>query len=810
MRGNLMSKRKEFVSEDIYIRPRAVGELMKAAQSLSRTTYLYGATGWGKTLFVTDFLGQTPYRYYSMSDSAALAAEDGDIRPGIVVADDLQLLCSAEARERAYAVLERLSSNPNVWLILISRAPLPAWLKPLCIRRLFITIGEQDLALSEKEEASYWKKWNLAILPQSAQQLRELCCGYPLALRIAAMRLAELPEAGGNNGERRKAEQEAIERARVDLWDYLQTEIFNGWDAELQEILMELSVVNSFDLTMAQRITQRGDVGRFLLMAQETGNFMTEHNENGHMIYELRRPLRLSMKKRLVERYPQAYINKLYYSAGMEYELRGQFMKALRMYEKCGSEDSISRLLTANAQKHAGSGHYWELRKYYLALSDETIRQSPELMAGMSLLQSILVNDVESERWYNCLSDYMQKQTGGAKKAAQARLLYLDIALPQRGTARMTDVLKQAWIFMTEKQTILPEMSLTNNQPSLMQGGKDFCEWSKRDRELAVSIGKPVELLLGSYGKGLVNIALAESFLEKGADAYEVQSLSHKGWMKANAGGRPEMVFVAVGLLGWLSLLNNRCNDALESLESFRSSAFHEAPQLLNGIDALRIRFLLYTGKGREVEEWMAQAPDENAEFCTLERYRYITKVRVYLAEGRKEKALSLLQRLVLYAEKRQRTYLWIEAELLLAITQYRMGGEEWQETFQTAVTRAEEYHFVRVLSREGVALAPLLRTGDITWKDENFKKQVRRECKRMAEFYPAYLSEKQSDSVLLSDKALTILRLQAEGKSVDQIAALLYLSRSGVKYYIRDTYQKLGVGSKAAAINEARNRKIL
>ena len=61
---------------------------------------------------------------------------------------------------------------------------------------------------------------------------------------------------------------------------------------------------------------------------------------------------------------------------------------------------------------------------------------------------------------------------------------------------------------------------------------------------------------------------------------------------------------------------------------------------------------------------------------------------------------------------------------------------------------------------------------------------RVLSECRQEAEFYPAYLKEKQEGNVLLSDKALTILRLQSEGLSVEKIAAQIGLSKAGVKYY--------------------------
>ena len=76
--------------------------------------------------------------------------------------------------------------------------------------------------------------------------------------------------------------------------------------------------------------------------------------------------------------------------------------------------------------------------------------------------------------------------------------------------------------------------------------------------ELASGIGKIVEFVLGKFGKGLVSIALAESFLEKGMDNYEIVSLAEKGRLQAEAGGKTELVFVAVGILVWLSVLNGQ------------------------------------------------------------------------------------------------------------------------------------------------------------------------------------------------------------------------------------------------------------
>lgn len=809
------------VVDEYYVRPQAAWEQMKAAQNTRQTVYIYGATGTGKTSFVADFLARKRYCYIDLAETgiseiAEVVQEKTDTAHEkahaqmILVIDNLHVLDTQEDRSVCGQLIEELSGRKDIWLILISRAPVPKWLKSIFVRYIFVTIGEEELCLTEKEQETYWEKWELSPTEIACKRIRELDSGHPLYLRIVVLRLKGIPEAEAAR-DRAGAELRAIEESRQDIWDYFEVHVYDQWSVELQEFLEAVSIVEQFDLQMAQQITKKKDAGKLIQKAQEMGNFLMERRENERSIYELRTPMKYSMRRRLSAKYSQDYIQDLYYSAGNSYEMEGNVPEALRMYEMCHSEEGISRILIENMRRNPAAGDYFELRRYYLVLPEEKIKESVELMAGMSMLQGMLLNEEESERWYQELLAYAKEKTGGMKRAAEARLLYLDIALVHRGTVRMTDLLKRAGVLLTERKMVLPEFSVTSNLPSMMNGGKDFCEWSRKDKELANTIGKIITLVLGKYGKGLINLALAESFFEKGEDNYEVASLASKGRMQAESGGKTEQVFVAVGILTQLSMFNNHMEDAMDMLESFRPVAEREAPKLLPNIRAMSIRMDLYIGRISEAYQWLEEeAPDENAEFNVMERYRYLTKVRVYLAAGRKEKALLLLDKMHFYAEKAHRTYISMEIMILAAIAMYRMGKESWQDTLQEAVKRAEDYHFVRILTREGAALWELLKAGTITWQNQEFKKQVMKECEQMAGFYPAYLKEKQEGNVILSDKALKILRLQAEGMSVENIAAQLGLSKAGVKYYNQETYKKLGVNNKAAAVTEARNRRLL
>ncbi len=793
------------MSDIRYFRPKKAAKKMKLAQSMKQTVYLYGVTGLGKTAFVRDFLGRRKYAYYSAETYAQWRLEmPQEGKEQIIVIDDLYLLTQPDVREELCPLLELLIEQREVWLVLISRCQIPRWLMPLYVNHLFCVIDERDLLLDREEQDLYFESFGVYPGELLSQMLWNQGQGNPLALRMMALELQRM-DTGQEKSDRSEME-EAFLRAKDNMCRYLETHVYDQWDEELQEFLMELSVVESFDTQMAQMITGKKNVGQLLERAMETGDFM----DKGSTCYRYRYAFRESMRRRLLRSCRTDRVHRLYCNAGYCYELRGEISRALEAYAACHDEDEISRLLITNARENPAHGHYFELRHYYLSLSEDTILQSAVLIACMSMLQSILMNVEESERWYRALEDYARTHTGSVGKEARSRLLYLDIGLPHRGTVQMVDILKNAYTLLRERKALLPEFSITSNLPSQMNGGKDFCEWSRRDKELAAGIGKIVAFVLGKYGKGLVSLALAESFFEKGMDSYEIVSLAEKGRMQAETVGKTEQCFVAVWILSQLALLSGHAEDALERLESFEKSVRRESPKLLPNIRALKCWVGMYRGRTREVQDWMREAPDENQEFWTMERLRYLVKARAYLLNGRYDQAVGLLQKLLYYAEKMQRTYIDIEARLLLSIALYHMNWGDWKKNMQDCITKAESYHFVRVISREGKAVLKLLRAEEFVWTDREYKKQVLDECQRMASFYPSYLKKHAEGEIVLAPNALKILRLQADGYSAERIAKQLGITKNTIKYHNKETYKKLGVTSKAAAINEARNRGLL
>ena len=785
-----------------YIAPASALKKLKKARNLSQTVYLYGATGYGKTELVRQYLSGRRYTYLSCEelpweDGALPRSEPGRQNRRVVVIDDLHRLKSEKLRQEILALEER----EDIWLILVSRSPLPAWLMPRHIKSVFVVISEKDLRMGRSEIAAYLESRGIAYTEEDMRLLEVTAEGNAYILHHVALRMKEGLSPGSE--------------LHAEIWDafaaYLENVVLVRWDSDLLEFLMQVSVVDEFTLELAEMISGNLHVTALLEQAAEAGNFISQ--EDG--TYRLRPVLIDALRNRALKLYGRERVKDFKYNAALYYEMHDEVVPALRLFEECGKTERIKNLLIRNARMNPGNGHYYELRRYYFNMDEREIEDSPVLMAGMSMLHSMLMDDEKSEYWYEKLKAFATNAKGGVRREALSRLAYLDIGLPHRGSRDVLEIIKNIPALLFDKGNRLPEFSVTSNLPSTMNGGKDFCHWSPDDTKLAKTVGPLVERVLGSYGKGLVKAALGESYYEKGEDNYEVMSLLTRAQVEAGQGGTMEIAFAAVGVRVRLALLQGDSPAARELLASFEQSVKeNRAVQLLPNIQALRCRLALYEGDMDMVERWMKTAPDEDREFCSLERYRYLTKVRCYLANGAYTKAQALLEKLRYYAEQTGRPYVRMETGLLSAITKERVGGP-WQEELATVLKEAERYRFLRLITEEGAAVWPLFQREKKALQEagtlnKDWLRRLLAEAEEVARRYPLYLKKRAAVAADFKGVALTILRLQADGLSLNQIAQRLDMKPFSVSYHIQENYRKLNVSRKADALIAARSLGIL
>ena len=803
------------MNNSVYIPPKRAMDKLKYAHAVLDTVYISAATGFGKTQLYRNYFKSRRYICFSCAEDGWSADSVEEEIRGFrrnsrtadipVVVDDLQDLYDEELRNYIIS----LAGREEIWLVLAGRGSSPKWLAPLYISGTLIWIQEEDLRLDAGAAAKLSSQMadGFAADKTTAEVIVRLTEGMPLMVRFLLKNDEYIKNIEGTKPE---LTEKFREQAGRYFRDYLNTDVIPQLDISVVNFCMQVSVVDAFNRELAEYITGSQNAEKMVDYLQDHSSWMAEADEGS---YRFRAPVLRALRERRDRTFDSGKLRDLYYNAGLYYESHGRILEAAYMYEQAGSS-RLDNILIENARRNPADGYYYELRSYYRALTEEEIRQDIFLMSGMSMFYALMLEPEKSEYWYQQLEKCADHASRSVKAQIRIQLLFLDISLPQRGTEKIDTIFQQLPRVFLRHGYELPEFSVTSNLPSMMNGGKDFSEWSRRGRVLAASIGKIVEGALGKYGRGLVPLALAESQFEKGGDLTEIVSWVSKGQMQAQNGGKIQMEFVAAALLARICQISGRLSDAESYLLTFREKAVREhAEKLLPNIDAVCCRMRQYAGDILAVEEWMKQAPDDTNEFYCMNRLLYLTKIRSYIILGMYHKAFVLGEKVLDYAVRYKRTLVSIEANLLLAVILFRRKNEAWKERLAQGLAQAADYQFIDVVRSEGAALLPLLQEicreedmGGLRGKvPEDWLAQILQEVKKQAELYPNYLQEETARLTEFSQKGINILRLQAKGYSVPQIAAALDMKPETVRYHIKQNYKKLQVSSKGEAILAAR-----
>ena len=352
---------------------------------------------------------------------------------------------------------------------------------------------------------------------------------------------------------------------------------------------------------------------------------------------------------------------------------------------------------------------------------------------------------------------------------------------------------------------------MTSALPSIMNGGKDFSDWSKKDDLLYKTLRLPVEAVLGKDGIGLPDLAVAESKFEKGEDitARMFSIMAHLNEIQHK--GTADIEFAMAGLLVRSQVVAGHAYDAAETLTTLREQFVARGRErFLPNLDALRCRVDLRLRDDDAVEQWYREkAPKDRLHFQVMKRYQYFTQAMVELSRGEAREALLTLAPLQYYCRVCSRHIDGIHLNVLTAIAQYRLRDDTWQETLRAALDEAYEYSFVRTISVYGVAVLPLLEA--CSWEKESaFLNVLIDDARDQAAAYPDFLEPHLDMTAPLSNTELQVLRLICADKSNAEIGAILGIRLATVKTHVSHILQKLGVKRRSEAKTMAEKLHLL
>ena len=453
----------------------------------------------------------------------------------ILLIDDFQMI---PAEDGGQALCELIRSDPGKRFLLLSRGAPPGYLTAFQYSGLMTTLEADDLLFDREDICKYFSGCGVAVTDSETGGILRESVGYPLGVAVTARCMS-----GG-----RPFGPEVVARAFREVFSYFEAAIYRRFDLPVRRFLLELAPFERFNLEMARMVSGDPHAGDRLdwLLSHTT---MLRYDDVQHFRFwpQFRSFLLWEMEREYSEEKRRA----LFSRGALYYELKEDYAHALECYTRCGDHAKVSELLIRNAELHPGMGHYSEMEKYYRSLPEAEIAASPALMQGMSMLCALAMDYEGSELWYHELQEFGKRcgRDDAAGKQARSRLAWLDISLPQRGVEGLTETIPAVFRLMTSKEVSLPSFSVTSALPSVMNGGKDFSVWSKRDDLLYQTLRAPVEAVLGRDGVGFADCAIAESKFEKGENITGRMLTIIPRVSEIRQRGTPDMEFAINGLL---------------------------------------------------------------------------------------------------------------------------------------------------------------------------------------------------------------------------------------------------------------------
>ncbi len=740
--------------------------------------------GFGKTALAEKVLGDRCERVLKMSgDKISDRINDTD-KWDVLCIDDMQYM-SAENEQMNLCSLIR--ENPQKRFLLLTRGAIPGWLMPFRLSGLMYEISADDMFFDRGTAEDFFEKSSVRPTDDERNAIMRDTLGYPLALALTAEHLKK--------GE--PYDSRLLGELTHEIYMYFDEMIYRRFDLPTRRFLLELASFEKITVELAKMVSGDMNAGKLLTQLQDDSSMMIYDAPDTFHFWPVFREFLMWEQNR---EYTEEQRRALYSRCGLFYELRQDYAEALEYYMKSGENSKVSELLIKATRLHPGMGHYEEMESYYMSLPDSSIEASPALMQGKSMLCALHADYDGSEKWYNRLKDFasVRKGTDAAAKEAKSRLIWLDVALPQRGVTGLIDTIKSAFVLMANKEIDLPAFSVTSTLPSIMNGGKDFSDWSKIDDLLYATIRLPVMAVLGKDGTVLPECAIAESKFEKGEDVSSKMLTLVSRLSEVQGSGTPDIEFALVGLLVRSQIHSGRAVDARDALAAMRERfAQRGLERFMPNIDAMMCRIDMRCDDVTAAEKWYwTKAPRDSVNMRTLKRYQYFTEAMAELTFGDGEAALLTLSPLKPYCERCSRHIDAIHLHVLSAIAKQRLGDGAWLDDIKRAVKIAAEYGFVQTVSSYGAAVLPLLAQCEQT----AFVKKATKSARTQAVYYPDFLRPKKSDAEKLTETEIQVLRLICADKSNSEIGRILGIRLATVKSHVSHIFQKLGVSRRSEA----------
>lgn len=787
----------------------------------------------------------------------ALLNEAGAIAHDFVlVLDDYHLIDARSIHDGIAFLLDHLP--PPMHLVITSRADPPLPLARLRGRAELAEIRAADLRFTPSEAAEFLNEaMSLNLSAQDVADLEARTEGWIAGLQLAALSMQGRDDVSGFIA--------AFTGDDRYIVDYLVEEVLQRQSREVRRFLLQTSILDRLSGPLCDAVT--GDEGgRGMLESLERGNLFVVPLDDRRQWYRYHHLFADVLQAHLLEE-QAAHVPNLHGRASVWFEEHGQPSDAIRHALAGNDLARAAGLVEREAQATVRSHQLERLIEWLKPIPDDLIRSMPVLstyyamaLQGTGDLEASALRLGDAEAW---LGDAAESSAMGVVDQAAFRSLPSRIALARGYNAiaagNVVDTVAQA----RRALELLPaDEHHWHGAAAALLG---LAHWASGD--LAAAVPHHAEAVANFERAGDSGLALSSAFhqadlLKACGRLSEAGRQYERSLQFATQYGDPAMTGVANlhfgvsevwcerdhlerathhleqgedlgGATGDHRLRYRRClaqvrirqslgdlDGALELLDQAERLSVRGSVPNVRPVAAWKARIWVAQGRLAEALEWTrGQGLSVDDDIGYPREYHHITLARVLIARSERERddryandIGRLLGRLRAAAEGGGRMGAVIEILVLQAILHRAMGDiPAGLVHLERALTLAEPEGYVRIFLDEGLPMQALLRHAIGAGIGGAYSRRLLAACEEPAGLVMA--AGRGNTAGLaepLTAREAEILRLVAAGLKNQAIADHLVISVATVKRHIANTYGKLAVDHRAAAVARARDLHLL
>jgi LuxR family transcriptional regulator, maltose regulon positive regulatory protein len=784
-------------------------------------------------------------------------------RGGILVLEDYHVITTPQIHETMTFFLDHLPERLHI--VMITRSDPPFALARLRARNELCEVRGGELSFSQEETAAFLRQAiDIPVTPGMVRRLNVQLEGWAAGLRMVIHRL---------QGQRTAGEIEhfltTFGRNYSSIQEYFVSEVLSTQVEELQRFLLQTSVLSRLTSSLCEAVTGRRDSGQ-ILAELERANLFLESLDGGGEWYRYHALFAEAMQQEARRRLGEEMLRRLSSRARQWYEERGLHVEAveaaLHAQEYAGAAVLIEHVIEVQ-QSLDETNEYHTLHRWLEQMPEKVLKRHPVLCLGYAMALLFVVATLYPNRFMlGQLEKFLgvaEQKFGEEQNEAKLGEVFAFRSLVawvawvvwrQQDGKQAIHYARQALACLPERERVWRGLSLTIvGKAELLQSGEVATA-----RKTLMEAYALCEAVGNQYFGRATTTMLARVFFEQGelqrAAEYHQKELSqdrereHSDDICHALLGLAEVAYerneletaqeqaqeaLAIGqYFGYelhevhASLMLAQVQQAqgestaarqrLAALLARMSGRNVHNEQFYREVQNMQIQLALASGDLAAVQRWVNEREqhEEHAEMGSAFAYEQeeLLIARWWLAQGKVEEALRLLERLVEGAREAGRIYRALEMQVVMAQV-YAMDKRvaEARQRLLEVLEQTQAEGYLRLFLDEGAMMAGLLRSLVPHVREKSLLAYLQ-------SILHAFPTEQKAIAMSgvgevmepLSAQELRVLRQLALGRSNGEIAREMVVSINTVRTQVQSIYRKLDVHNRVAAGEVARRLEMV